>query len=235
MVLLIGHRGFRGELENTIPAFRRALRYADGLEFDVWSTEDGKIVITHDGTAGCVPVKSLTLREVFRRGGRIPTLERVLKEFGNAFMDVDVKDANAVEGSIRLVERFGVSAVFSADDAGIFRSIRRECPDCRVGFSITGYRGALVLPSLKGIYSLHVPIDAVSYVGFKNLSIILRTARRWGLKIFLWNYKMDELTWVPRFLPFVDAVISDDPARMRKVLLAADAKEWRGESYGGLE
>jgi len=235
MVVLIGHRGFRGELENTLPAFRRALRYADGLEFDVWSTGDGRIVITHDGTAGRAPVKSLTLREVIRRGRRIPTLERVLREFGNAFMNVDVKDVHAVEGSIALVERFGADAVFSTDDTKILHVIRRECPDCKVGFSITRYRGALALPSLKGIYSLHVPIDAVSHVGFRNLAMILRTARKRGLRIFLWNYRMDELTWVPRFLPFVDAVISDNPARMRKVLLAADAKRLGGEPHGRLE
>jgi glycerophosphoryl diester phosphodiesterase len=235
MVLLIGHRGFRGRIENTVPAFRRTLKYADGIEFDVWSTRDGKIVITHDGTAGGIPVKSLTLREVLRAEERIPTLKRVLREFGSAFIDVDVKDANAVEGSVGLVERFGVNAVFSTDNVDILHSLKRKCPDCMVGFSITGYSNAIVIPTLKGMYSIHVPIDAVSYVGFWNMATIIRAARRRGLKIFLWNYQMDELTWVPRFLPFVDAVISDDPARLRKVLLAIDSKGWGGEPYGGLE
>ncbi|NJF25944.1 glycerophosphodiester phosphodiesterase family protein [Thermococcus sp. Bubb.Bath] len=235
MVLLIGHRGFRGRLENTVPAFRRALRYADGIEFDVWETGDGKIVITHDGEVGGIPVKSLTLREVLRTDRAIPTLTRVLREFRSAFMDVDVKDIDAVEGSVRLVERFGVDAVFSADKPGLVRSLQKECPDCRVGFSITGYWGALVLPSLRGIYSLHVPIDAVSYVGFRNMVAILRIAWKRGLKIFLWNYRMDELTWVPRFLPFVDGVIADNPARMRKVLLEAPTKDRGGEACGELE
>jgi glycerophosphoryl diester phosphodiesterase len=235
MVLLIGHRGFRGGIENTVPAFRRALRYADGIEFDVWKTGDGKIVITHDGVVDGLPLRALTLREVRRRNGKIPTFKQVLREFKGVFMDVDVKDVEAVEGSVKLVERFGVDAVFSADDRRIFCAIRRECPDCKVGFSITSYRGALGLSSMRGLYSLHVPIDAISYVGFRNMTAILRTVRKKGLKVFLWNYQMDELTWVPRFLPFVDAVISDNPALMRKVLLAAGSKESRGEPHGGLE
>ena len=235
MPLLLGHRGFRGRMENTIPAFRRALRYADGIELDVWSTGDGKIVVNHDGIVDGLLVKNLTLREVKRRDPRIPTLGRVLKEFKEVLFDVDVKDIDAVEKSIELVERAGSKAVFSADDPEIVRSLRRECPDCWVGFSITAYSSLLTLSTLGGIHSLHVPIDTVSYVGFRNVVSLLRLFRKRGLRIFLWNYRMNELTWVPRFLPFIDAVISDDPARLRKALLVPEIENNGGEPYGGLE
>jgi glycerophosphoryl diester phosphodiesterase len=235
MPLVLGHRGFRGRIENTIPAFRRALRYADGVELDVWSTGDGKIVVNHDGIADGLPVKSLTLGEVKRRDRRIPTLKRVLKEFRGAIFDIDVKDIDAVEGSVKLVEHVGVKAVFSADSPEIVLSLRRECPDCRIGFSIIAYSSLLAILRLRGIHSLHVPIDAVSYVGFRNVVSLMRLFRKRGLRMFLWNYQMDELTWVPRFLPFVDAVISDDPARLRKALLVSESDNNGGELYGGLE
>jgi len=72
-------------------------------------------------------------------------------------------------------------------------------------------------------------------VGFRNVVSLLRLFRKRGLRIFLWNYRMNELTWVPRFLPFIDAVISDDPARLRKALLVPEIENNGGEPYGGLE
>jgi glycerophosphoryl diester phosphodiesterase len=65
-IFILGHRGIRGGLENTVPAFRRALRYADGVEVDVRLTGDGKLVILHDGrfkaNGRSYSVKKLTYR-----------------------------------------------------------------------------------------------------------------------------------------------------------------------------
>lgn len=48
--LILGHRGARAhEPENTLSAFRRALRDgADGVELDVRTTSDGALVVAHD-------------------------------------------------------------------------------------------------------------------------------------------------------------------------------------------
>ncbi|WCN27372.1 glycerophosphodiester phosphodiesterase family protein [Thermococcus kodakarensis] len=226
-VLTLGHRGCRGKIENTIPAFKRALRWADGVEMDVRVTGDGKIIVHHDegfwsdGEYYCV--SELTFAEIKRLhplGKLVPSVEEVIRSV-SGFFDFDVKEPEAVEPLLNLVEKNSLfaSSVFSADNPDIVRKLISECPDCRVGFSIIGYSNALLLPTLKGLYSVHVPIDAVSYIGFRNLTAILRAARKRGLKIFLWNYRMDEVRWVPRLLPFVDAVISDDPARLRKAFM----------------
>jgi len=241
---ILGHRGFRGELENTLPAFRRALQYADGIEFDVRMTADGKLVVHHDEgfcSAGrAYRLDELTLVELRRfhpLGKVIPTVDDVVRSFPGAIFDVDVKEVETSEEVIRTLERAGAveRAIFSADSPGIILSLVRECPDCRVGFSIVGYSSLPWILRLKGLYSLHVPIDVTSYIGYNAVVSLIRAFRKRGLRIFLWNYRMDELYWAPRFLPFVDAVISDNPARMRKVLLAADAKGLGGESHGGLE
>ncbi|AMQ19137.1 glycerophosphodiester phosphodiesterase family protein [Thermococcus peptonophilus] len=226
-VLTLGHRGVRGKLENTVPAFKRALRWADGVEMDVRVAVDGKLVVHHDGgfwsNGNYYLVSELTFKDLKRLhplGKLVPSVKEVIRSV-SGFFDFDVKEPEAVEPLLSLVEKNSLfaSSVFSADNPDIVKKLISECPDCRVGFSITGYSNAIVLPTLRGLYSVHVPIDAVSYVGFRNLVAILRTARKRGLKIFLWNYRMDELTWVPRFLPFVDAVISDDPARLRKAFM----------------
>lgn len=49
---LIAHRGSRleGLPENSIAAFKDALKHADILELDVWLTKDNEIIIHHDDT-----------------------------------------------------------------------------------------------------------------------------------------------------------------------------------------
>ena len=228
-MMLLGHRGFRGMLENTMPAFRRAMRYAHGVELDVRLTRDGRVVTHHDPgfTRGgdYYLIGDLTLLELRRLhplGNLIPELSRVLREFPGAAFNVDVKEVEVIGAALNAVERFGMMerTVFSSESPGIVRMLIRECPDCRVGFSIVGYSSIVHLPTLDGLYSLHVPLDALKYIGYSNLISLLGAFRRRGLKIYLWNYSMDESLWVPRLLGSVDAIISDDPALLRKSFYA---------------
>ena len=224
-VFILGHRGFRGPLENTLPAFRRALRYADGVEFDVRLTRDGKLITHHDpgfyadGSFHLVGELSLReLRGLHPLGRLIPTVERVLDEFKGALFNADVKEVRAVELLLRAVESSGLleGTVFSSENPRIVEVLLGECPDCRVGFSITGYGAVFRIPKFRNLYSVHVPMDAVSYVGYRTLLTLLRALRKRGLKVYLWNYRMNELEWLPRLWRFADAVISDDPARVKK-------------------
>lgn len=222
---VLGHGGTRGPIENTLPAFRRAVRYADGVEFDVRITADGKLVTHHDAGfysgGNFYPLKRVTFAEMRRLhplGKIIPRVEDVFTRLNAAVFNADVKELETVERLLKVTERYGIErTVFSSERPDIVDKILKACPDCRVGFSIVGYSSLMWVPRLKGIYSLHVPIDAISYVGYGAFRSILQTFRKRGIKIYLWNYGMNELLWVPRLLPLVDAVISDDPARLRKV------------------
>ncbi|MCD6372211.1 MAG: glycerophosphodiester phosphodiesterase [Thermococcus sp.] len=223
MPLILGHRGVRGPIENTLPAFRRAVRYADGVEFDVRITGDGKLVTHHDGGfysgGSFYRIRSLTFAEMKRLhplGKAIPQVGDVLR-LNAALFNADVKECDAVEPLLKVVEKCGVErVVFSSERPEVVGKILKTCPGCRVGFSIVGYSSLVWVPRLKGIYSLHVPIDAISYVGYGTFRSLLQAFRRRGIKLYLWNYEMDELFWIPRLLHLVDAVISDDPARLRK-------------------
>lgn len=243
-VPIFGHRGFRGRLENTVPAFRRALRYAEGVEFDVRLTADGKAVVHHDPSfrsgGEFYTISELRFRELRRLhplGKLIPAVEDLFRKFNGALFNADVKVPHAVETLLDLVERFKLEerVVFSSENPEIVGRLLEECPDCRVGLSIVGYPSVIHLVRLRELYSVHVPIDAVSYIGFRNLGVLLKALRKRGLRIYLWNYEMDELMWVPRLLPLTDAVISDDPARLKKVLLESGMRRTGGERYGGLE
>ncbi|CAI1491976.1 Glycerophosphoryl diester phosphodiesterase [Thermococcus nautili] len=236
---ILGHRGFRGHLENTLPAFKRALRYADGIEFDVRLTGDERLVVLHDGEFSAdgrnYRVETVTYRELLRLhplGKLVPTLNRVL-ELSPKVMNADVKDPNALSLLIGELERknFLERTVISTDDLSIAMSAIKECPDCRVGFSITCAPNlGLSLRQLRGIYSIHVPLDLARYVGMRGLLTLLRLYRRKGLQVWLWNYRMNELSLIPTLSHIVNAVISDDPARLKRFL---SLKFNRGNTGGG--
>ena len=101
---MVGHRGAsETHPENTLPAFRKALRDgAQVLEFDVHATSDGELVVIHDETLdrttdarrrfrrSGLRVDGMRAREIARldagawkaarfRGARVPTLRQVLR------------------------------------------------------------------------------------------------------------------------------------------------------------
>lgn len=98
--MIIAHRGASADApENTLAAFREAIRQkADAIELDVQQTLDKKLVIFHDPwvsrtTNGKGLLRNKTLREIKTldagswfdpkfRGERVPTLDEVLKNFG---------------------------------------------------------------------------------------------------------------------------------------------------------
>jgi len=224
--LILGHRGFRGRLENTMPAFKRALRYADGIEFDVRMTGDGRLVVLHDGEfradGGSCRVAELTYGELVKLhplGKLVPTVDRVLR-LSPRVMNADVKDPNALRPLIRELERRRLleRTVISMDDLRLAKSAVRECPNCRIGFSITTPAGPVRALTGKGVYSVHVPLDVARYIGMRGLLTLLRLYLKRGLRVWLWNYRMDELALLPALINLANAVISDDPGRLKRFI-----------------
>ncbi len=92
--LIIAHRGASGQAtENTLPAFQLAFEIgADGIEFDIQITKDGKLVVFHDETVNrltdgtgsirsksLAEIKSLNIKNHFNSDQLfIPTLDEVL-------------------------------------------------------------------------------------------------------------------------------------------------------------
>ncbi|WP_456423818.1 glycerophosphodiester phosphodiesterase family protein [Thermococcus sp.] len=221
--ILLGHRGFRGPLENTVPAFRRALRYADGIEFDVRLTGDGKLVLLHDDgfkvNGRSYSVGELTYREVIRLhplGKLVPRLEDVLNLHPKV-INADLKDLNALVPLLNTLEAKGFMerTVISTDSPEWIKPIVKECPDCRVGLSITNPKTLFESLTVR-VSSIHVPLDLIKFIGLKGFKTLLKLYRR-RMEVWLWNYRMNELEWFPRIFPLADAVISDDPARLKKV------------------
>jgi len=224
--MILGHRGIRGPLENTIPAFLEALRWADGVELDVRTLGDGTLVVHHDPgfklNGGFVHLSELTridLKRLHPLRSLVPTLKEVMKNVRECMINVDVKEPEVFGEILNIVERYGKGdVVFSFDDIGWLKNARKICPGCHLGLSITGVKSAVRVPFSGGFYSLHVPLDMVRYIGRRGMMTLLSIAKRRGLKIFLWNYSMSEVELIPRFLDLLDVVISDNPKLLKRLL-----------------
>ena len=115
------HRGASVlEMENTMPAFRKALDCgADGFELDVRLTSDLQVVVFHDeslerqfGKTLLVSELSLEeLREETEATFEIPSLKEVLEEFGGrCFINVEIKAAglnpkSLVQETLKVIKR----------------------------------------------------------------------------------------------------------------------------------
>ena len=102
---------------------------ADGLEFDVWLSADGEVVVIHDPTVdrttdGTGAVERMTLGELmsfdagFRFSARpldpvttikhrIPTLDEVLQSFPGVPLLIEIKTPLAASATRRLIEKHG--------------------------------------------------------------------------------------------------------------------------------
>lgn len=104
------HRGFNSVApENTLPAFASAISLgAEEIEFDLWPTRDGELVVCHDPTVdrttdGKGKISEMTAKEVracdagikFNRefaGVKVPFFEEVLEQFANrTVMNIHIK------------------------------------------------------------------------------------------------------------------------------------------------
>jgi glycerophosphoryl diester phosphodiesterase len=153
--LLIAHRGANAhEVENTLPAFRRAMAEgADGVELDVQCCASGEVVVFHDDDlrrlAGLseridrLPLAAL--RQVrLLGGGDIPTLGEALEVCGPAgLVNIEIKYESLgtdgcralVAGVTDAVARAGAEArvLVSSFSPAVVRLWRKQCPEVPCG------------------------------------------------------------------------------------------------------
>lgn len=132
MIQIIAHRGAsRDCLENTLPAFQRAIDLgADAVELDVHVTADGTVIVHHDavirGTcpnpdlAGR-PIAKMTTAEVasfqLRDGSAAPTLAAVAALLANRLtLYCELKGEGSARAAIDVLRRSAVACAVHAFD-----------------------------------------------------------------------------------------------------------------------
>ncbi len=208
--LILGHRGAPALVpENTLESFRRALELgADGFEFDVRRSADGRLVVVHDARVGArwVARSTYAALRATRRGAAMPVLEDVLREFGRAWLDIELKVPGIEAPVLELAARY-----------------------CRRGrFVITSFSREVVAqmkalnPDVPVGWLLRRPVPpedwqklALNYLvpHFRALQPpLVKAARQRGLGLITWTINTSRD--LRRALDLgVDAVISDFPDR----------------------
>lgn len=225
--LNIAHRGGRGNApENTLRAFSLAgSSGADGVEFDVQRTRDGKLVIFHDnelkritGVKGCL--KDITfdeLRKLDAGGGeKVPALEETLEiasKYG-LILIIELKNPEFFPG----IEKEAWSLVSSLYKPGLVKIA------CFNAASLESVR--LIEPSISLVrnYRFDTPASGDHYdaasVDARNLILFPwreRIYRRHCKDIYVWS--VNSRAAMKHFIRCgVDAIITDYPDRLGKIL-----------------
>ena len=144
----IAHRGASLVApENTLAAIERAIKLrADGVEFDVRGTRDGRVVLMHDDsldrtTTGSGKVRELSLRQIRRADAglkkgkrfaneRVPTLREALRVLkGKASPVIEIKDADIageVVSELRKLRMISDTVVISFHESALAQTASTE-------------------------------------------------------------------------------------------------------------
>lgn len=230
MLEIIAHRGASREcLENTLPAFERALAQgADGIELDVHATRDGKVVVHHDPmvkrrahTKGPAAVALAELDfEVLhahrlRDGQLIPSLDAVLDLVGTrATVYIEVKGIGMEDALVACLERHPSSSVaVHSFDHRIPVAVRARRPGTAIGLLSASYPldiGAILRPAAaEALWQQAHLIDAA----------LIREAHAVGATVIAWTENDPVHARKLRDLG-VDALCTDTPGALRAVLSA---------------
>lgn len=150
---LIAHRGASAQApENTLASFNKAKTVADIVEFDVWPTADGQLVVIHDSsvnrtTNGKGDVSSLTLAQIQAldagswfspafAGEKIPTAEDTLRAIQTEAAPLMERKGGTVAQFVDLLNRVPLrpeGIVYSADYS-FLTEFKKAKPEVQVGW-----------------------------------------------------------------------------------------------------
>ena len=226
-VRVVGHRGApgSGRPENSVAAVTEALlQGADGVEVDVWLTDDGTLVCAHELPAVAERASLATLPELLD-AAQYPAGSQVVVE-AKPVTDpaVAARTASVLADVLRSSAGSAVITV-SSFDPELLAMIRATCADLPVRTALLGDKSA---PAAEVVHrahqgghdEVHLPLVAV-----RRTPEAVETARLLGLSVALWtvNARAD-LQWAAEL--GVDAVITDDVLTAWSELdRAADVRE----------
>ena len=210
-VRVLGHRGAPapGRPENSVVAVTEALlQGADGVEVDVWLTQDGTLVCAHD-LPDVDDLGSLaTLPELLDAVQLAAGAQVVVEAKPVTDAAVAARTASALADVLRGVAGNAAITVSSFDPA-LLAMIRATCADLPVRTALLGDKSDAAAEVVRrahedGHDEVHLPLVAV-----RRTPEAVETARSLGLSVALWtvNARAD-LQWVAEL--GVDAVITDD-------------------------
>jgi glycerophosphoryl diester phosphodiesterase len=216
--ITFAHRGARlEEPENTVPAFRRALRAGvTGLESDAWRSADGEAVLVHDGTVG----RGLRRRKVAGSTAaelaelNVPRLADVYEQLGSDFeFSIDVKDDAAVAPMLAVATEAGAveRLWLCSPDLGFLGGLRATTTARLVH---SERREHIRTPLERHAYELStLGIDAMNMHHSDWTAGLVALFHRFGVRAFAWD--VQEVRHIRAVLKMqIDGIYCDRPDRL---------------------
>lgn len=229
--LIIGHRGASAVApENTMAAFREAIAAgADGIEFDVRLTRDGRPVIIHDNTLRRTTglsyrIADLTFSELERLNVGVPTLEQLFELFETndlmLFLEMKVDSASEhaplAQACCKLIDEFSYKqrVFIECFDLRALEVVKNTDSEIKTAalfqptFSRPSVLDEQIIEQAKAIEA-----SAVALHHRLAHEPLVRKALDADLRVAVWT--VDDPAWIARAKSMgIDALITNDPAAM---------------------
>lgn len=218
--LVIAHRGAPGRRENTVAGFLAGIAAgAEWIELDVHRTADGAIVVHHDFELGTRPLARCTLREARTLARRLkqvklPTLDDVVEALPDRIgLGVEIKAPHIARAVVCVLaeHRAADRALVSSFHWPTVRALAELRPRVRSGLlscsRLLDPVGDLRRARAQALCQEHQLADRA----------LVRAVQGAGFQVFVWTVNRTED--LRRMLALgVDAIITDHPARLRRLL-----------------
>ena len=216
-VILFAHRGARTlERENTLAAFNRAAELgATGLESDAWLSNDGQVVLDHDGYHRRFPRKWIKDTNRADLAAHIPTLGEFYNSVGTDLpLSLDLKDPSAFAPTVSTAREFGAQQRLwiCHSDLELLSQWRRAAPDVRLVNS-TATKRLSHGPERRAAELSSAGIDAVNLRQGEWTAGLVALFHRFKVLAFAWDAQY-ERQLASLIDMGIDAVYSDDVERM---------------------
>jgi len=222
--ILFAHRGGASHApENTLEAFRLGLKLgANGLESDVWVSQDNQAILIHDSHTGSRPRrKRVADTAADQLPEHVPTLGELFEAVGTDYdLSLDIKTPDAIDATINAVRH--ASEVSGSDmvsrtwlchpDLALLKSWRQRWSDVRLVHSTK-------MAALDGPPERHAAelfdsqIDAVNFRQREWSGGLTALYHRFGVLCFGWDAHLERVA--SQLLNMgCDAIFSDHVDRM---------------------
>ena len=220
--IIMAHRGIYNNInipENSILAFKKALKYNYSIELDIQMTKDNVIVVFHDDNLKRMTrlnnnISSMTYNEIkslylLNTKEKIPTLEEVLKLIGNkVLINIEIKyNKNyklMIDNLYTLLNKYKGNYLIQSFNIKILLYLKKNYPNIKRGILISNNKN-------KFIKYLHDIINInLSKPSFISISKRLLNKKKYiklinKNKTFIWTIKTkDELNiYLDRYYGYI--------------------------------
>jgi glycerophosphoryl diester phosphodiesterase len=210
-VRVLGHRGApgSGRPENSVAAVTEALlQGADGVEVDVWLTDDGTLVCAHDLPTAADRGFLATLPELLAAAQQPAGAQVVVEAKAVTDPAVAARTASALADVLR-TSAGSAAITVSSFDPELLAMIRATCADLPVRTALLGNRSDPAAEIVRRAHEDGHDEAHLSLVALRRAPEAAETARLLGLPLALWTVNgRSDLQWVAEL--GVAAVITDD-------------------------